>query len=619
MQYSMSGFPGMAELIASFDWTSTPLDAIASWPQSLRTAVDIMLGSGHAMQLAWGPQRTVLYNDAYAPMLGNRHPGALGLPFREAWPDIWEEIEPLVERVFAGETVRYEDMPLVMTRHGYPEDTWWNFSYSPVRDESGAVAGLLNVTVDATPKVRADIAERALRASEQRLRNVLDGMDEAFGLMDHDFRIITQNRAALRLDGRPLEEIQGRTHWEVYPGSRDTELGRLYQRALADRAPVSLEHRYEWPGREANWFEMRAYPVPEGLAVFWRDISERKRVETALLASEQRLRQFGEASQDVLWIRDAQTLQWQYLTPAFEAIYGLTREEALAGNNYSSWLELIVPEDRLRAGEAIERVRNGEHVTFDYRIRRPVDGTIRWIRSTDFPIADAAGKVALVGGVGHDLTDLRELQERQRVLVAELQHRTRNLLGVVRSMSENTVRSSIDLVDFRDRFGDRLEALSRVQGLLSRLNEHDRVTFDELIRVELSAMHGSCERVTLSGPEGVRLRSSMVQTLAMALHELATNAVKYGALGQPKARLAVDWRVETSSENCEPWLRIDWRESGVEMPDTALRGAGQGRELIERALPYQLGAQTAYSLNADGVHCEISIPVSTTNQDPEHG
>ncbi|MCE4226185.1 PAS domain-containing protein [Methylobacterium sp. C25] len=168
----------MATRIRAHDWAGGPLGPIKGWPQSLRTAVEIIVGSGHAMQLAWGAERIVLYNDAYAPMLGERHPVALGRPFRDAWPDVWEEIVPLVDKVFAGETVRFEDMPLVMTRHGYPEETWWNFSYSPVRDEMGAVAGLLNVTVDATPKIRAEHAEAALRDSEARLRDLADTLEQ---------------------------------------------------------------------------------------------------------------------------------------------------------------------------------------------------------------------------------------------------------------------------------------------------------------------------------------------------------------------------------------------------------------------------------------------------------
>ncbi len=125
-------------------------------------------------------------------------------------------------------------------------------------------------------------------------------------------------------------------------------------------------------------------------------------------------------------------------------------------------------------------------------------------------------------------------------------------------------------------------------------------------------MEGHEERATLDGPSGIRLRSSTVQTLAMALHELATNAMKYGALGQPSGRLAIAWSFDPNGEGDKPWLHIDWRESGVAMPLPGARHTGGGRDLIERALPYQLGARTTYAFPPDGVHCTISIPVSET-------
>ena len=457
---------------------------------------------------------------------------------------------------------------------------------------------------------------------------------------------------------------------------------------------------------------------------------ERERAETESRQNEERLRQFAEASQDVVWIRNAQTLQWQYLSPAFEPIYGLSRQQVLSGNNYSGWLELIVPEDRERASESIDRVVAGGRETFDFRIRRPLDGEVRWMRNTDFPITDRNGKVVLIGGIGHDMTELREtelrlrvlmegipqlvwraaidgrwtwaspqwttytgqpdsesqgwgwlqpvhpedrdaartawrhavasggfevdyrirqgahgdyrwfqtratpvrdaagmigewlgtstdihehrqLQERQRVLVAELQHRTRNLIGVIHSMADKTALDSADFVDFRQRFRDRLDALSRVQGLLSRLSGHDRVTFDELIRSELSAVHGDMDRVTLDGPTGVRLRSSMLQTLALAIHELATNAVKYGAFAHAGARLVISWVLEQAAADGRPWLHVDWRETGVALGSDPSTGCiGQGRELLEQALPYQLSARTSFRLEPDGVHCTISMPVS---------
>jgi two-component system CheB/CheR fusion protein len=118
--------------------------------------------------------------------------------------------------------------------------------------------------------------------------------------------------------------------------------------------------------------------------------------------------------------------------------------------------------------------------------------------------------------------------------------------------------------------------------------------------------------VTIDGPKGIPLRSRTVQSLAMALHELMTNAAKYGALRQPNAHLTVRWRQETLPESGKPWLHLDWKESGVEMPPLGAKpqGGGQGRELIERVLPYQFDAQTTFAMEPDGVHCTISLPAS---------
>jgi PAS domain S-box-containing protein len=609
-------------------------------------------------------------------------------------------------------------------------------------------------TWDAVQRARAQAALREREADLARVQRIgrVGGLDIDVsggirGWRSPEYR---------RLHGLPEDRTE-ETHadWlaRVHPDDRDGAERTLFAALESDAASYAGEYRIIRPSDgEIRWIEARAdierdaHGKAQRLVGAHVDVTEQKRVQKALRDSDERLRQFGEASQDVLWIRDAATLQWQYLTPAFETIYGLAREEALAGDNYRSWMDLIVPEDWERAADSIRRVRAGEQVTFEYRVRRPKDGAVRWLRNTDFPITDASGAVVLVGGIGTDITamkevlerverseerlrsavevgrlglwdwnvvtgevhwsdehyrlegygvgqvtpsyetwsqrihpadrpgteaalrramdtgeeyvrdfrvvhpdgsvhwlhgrgrffyeddrairmvgamtditDRREWEERQQVLVAELQHRTRNLMGVVRSMSDGTARASADLPDFRRRFRDRLEALSRVQGLLSRLNEHDRVTFDELIHAELSAMDGGSERVALDGPPGVRLRSSTVQTLAMALHELATNAVKYGALGQPGGKLAISWRLDPSDQNGKPWLHIDWRESGVDMPPpgAAPHGTGQGRELIEEALPYQLSAKTSYILGPDGVHCMISIPVSVSTGEVE--
>jgi two-component sensor histidine kinase len=210
---------------------------------------------------------------------------------------------------------------------------------------------------------------------------------------------------------------------------------------------------------------------------------------------------------------------------------------------------------------------------------------------------------------------LYESEERLRTIVAELQHRTRNLMSVVGTMVKRTLRTSKTFEDFSATFQDRLEVLGRTQGLIFRTKEGGRVTFDELINIEFAAQcirAGKRGPVTVDGPKGIPLRSRTVQSLALALHELLTNAVKYGALKQQNAHLAVRWRQETLAEGGEPWLHLDWKESGVEMPPPGAKpqGSGQGRELIERVLPYQFDARTTYAMEADGVHCTISLPVS---------
>nr|WP_090961870.1 sensor histidine kinase [Aureimonas phyllosphaerae] len=210
---------------------------------------------------------------------------------------------------------------------------------------------------------------------------------------------------------------------------------------------------------------------------------------------------------------------------------------------------------------------------------------------------------------------MRHLQGRQQVLVAELQHRTRNLIGVVRAMSERTAEGIDHLPDFLNLFHARLGALARVNSLLSKLDSGQRVTFDSLLKTELEArgipIDAETSRVVLHGPEGVRLPSATVQTFALALHELTTNAVKYGALSGGEGRLTVTWLVRPGGANADR-LHVEWSETGViDMPEeaAAAQGSGYGRTLIEQALPYQLDAMTTYVLLPDGVRCTIDLPL----------
>lgn len=164
----------MARATAGYDWAETPLGPIEGWSPALLSTVRMMLGQRHAMSMFWGPELTMLYNDAYAPLLGAKEGRALGAPFTRIWSDVWADVQPLVHKALSGEGTFSQEMRLVMTRNGYDEETFWTFSYSPLFDDAGQVAGLLNVTVDVTPNVMSRRNQQIMQAElMHRIRNIL--------------------------------------------------------------------------------------------------------------------------------------------------------------------------------------------------------------------------------------------------------------------------------------------------------------------------------------------------------------------------------------------------------------------------------------------------------------
>jgi two-component system, chemotaxis family, CheB/CheR fusion protein len=213
------------------------------------------------------------------------------------------------------------------------------------------------------------------------------------------------------------------------------------------------------------------------------------------------------------------------------------------------------------------------------------------------------------------LSTLQSIEKEKRavrakeVLINELQHRTRNLLAIVRSISQRTRSASSSLDDYAAEFDGRLGALSRVQGLLSR-DDEEAIAVGELVQMELEALSSlDHPRVTVDGPS-VALPRQAVQLLSLALHELVTNSLKYGALNGSTGTLLIQWR--TAAEGRA--VRIDWVENGVKPASkTTSARRGFGRVLLEDALPNQLGAKTSFELRNGGVDCFLEIPLTTTD------
>jgi PAS domain S-box-containing protein len=473
-----------------------------------------------------------------------------------------------------------------------------------LHDPDGKLLGFLKIGQDVT-KRRA--AEEQLRESEGRLRALVNATSYVVYRMSPDWSEMRQ------LEGRGfLADLvtPSRAWWSEYILSDDQlQVRTAIEAAIRTKQPFDLEHRVRRADGRLGWVHSRAVPLLDqndqirewfGAA---SDINARKEAEAAFREGEERFRQFAEASSDLIWIRDANTLQLEYLSPAFEAIYGESREALLGGDTLQRWSAIVHPEDREVALSGLHRVRTGERHFNAFRIVRPSDGEIRWIENTDFPLFEEQGRVRRIAGLAKDVTEARRGAARLEVLVAELQHRSRNLLGVIASVASKTLDEGRAAEDFQAR----LQALSRAQGLLSEFGS-DIVEVGALIRAELEA-HTKIRppTVVVSGPK-VNLTARQVQNFSLAVHELTTNAVKHGALRDGTGQLSVTWAIDRD-EKGERHLVLDWIESGVDVQPDKVTRRGYGRQMIERALSYALRAKTEFVLGKDGVQCRIQLPL----------
>ena len=282
-----SGGGLLATLIGKLDWSSSPLGPSKAWPQSLKTAVGLILPADTAIVLFWGPEFVAIYNDAYAPTIGEKHPRALGRPARENWAELWDDLGPLLRSVReTGRTITAKDRPFHIERHGYPETVYFDISYSAAPDESGGVGGVLCIVRETTDDVVGDRKrlELALGDSEERFRTVFEGASVGMIEIDSEWRILSSNPAYREITGYSAEDLAGMdclafTHLDDIERSRE-QLGKLGDRG----SRVSFEKRYIRKDGSVVWIRSNIARIGDGsrLLKIVEDIGERRRVEEAL-------------------------------------------------------------------------------------------------------------------------------------------------------------------------------------------------------------------------------------------------------------------------------------------------------------------------------------------------
>ena len=382
--------------ILARDWAGTPLGPIEAWPVSLRTTLATMLACPAPMYLAWGDDLVSFFNDAYRPVLGDRVEAALGARFHELWADLWADLEPLCRRALAGEGVAQRDLMLPMIRDGTPAETWWTFTYSPVHDDSGAVAGMLCITSETTAQV---VAERERRASEARLELALSAGD-GIGTWDWsvpDDRVTADARFArlygvdpeVAAAGAPVAAFFQRIHPDDLPGVRTA-----IAEALRTGGEFAAEYRLVRPDA-VRWVAAQGRCIlaadgsPARFPGVSFDVTERRSASEALVAGEARLRAIFDAVPTGLLFAETPSGRIVEANARVAQILRHPMIETPDIASYVRWIAFHADGSRVRAEEfpLARTILTGEPATAEVLYQRG-DGTLGWVRLASAPIRE---------------------------------------------------------------------------------------------------------------------------------------------------------------------------------------------------------------------------------------
>ena len=600
--YFLGGGGEAGALMGSMDWPASPLGSPKYWPQSLRTVVSLLLNSKFPMFVAWGPDLGFLYNDGYAEILGAKHPAAMGRRFRDIWSEIWPDIEPLIGKALAGEASYREDLPLIVRRRGFDEQAYFTFSYSPVHDETGGIGGMFCAVRETTRDVEA---RGTLRAEKDRLQSffqqapglmvMLSGPEHVFELANPSYlEVIGEREVVGKTVREALPELAGQGFFEI--------LDRVYASGepfVGRQMPITLQRPGEPP--RSLYFDFVYQPITNGqgqvIGIFGEghDVTDLKRAEIALRESEERL-------STALTIAELGTYDWNLRDNTVMAsertrvIFGFSADE---GGRAEDYFSRIVPDDVERVRAEVEATLQGlGRLDTQYRIRLP-DGSIRHVASLSQLYRDAQGQPEREVGVFEDITERKQWEEHQMLLINELNHRVKNTLATVQSIASQTLRNSETTAEARPAIEGRLFALSRAHDVLTRENWEGADLYEIVGQAVAPYSSEGEDRFHLSGPK-VRLSPRM------ALQELATNAVKYGALSNATGEIRITWNVEPGKP---PTFHLRWAESGGP-PVQAPTRRGFGSRLIERSLAQDLGGHVHIDFAPTGVVCTVNAPLA---------
>jgi PAS domain S-box-containing protein len=471
------------------------------------------------------------------------------------------------------------------------------------RDELGRVRKLLNVVADVTQLAET---ERALRASEARFRAIQETSIDGFMVFESvraadgtlvDFRWTYANEAAERIVGKPRSWFLGRLLLAEMPGNRDDGLFDAYVRVAETGVPWTKEFNYHHEGLDIHVRAVCA-KADDGFAVSFADLTERRRAEDRLRESEARLASALAAGQ--LGVHDYDPgngeIKWD---AAVRKLWGVSADEPITFEVFAAGVH---PEDRDRVmsevGQALAPGA-GRYVC-EYRVIHRVTGETRWVVADGDVTVDATGTRRLVGTV-RDVTALKTAEDQRRLLVEDLNHHVKNTLATVRAIASQTLRGSDVPPAAKAALEGRLMSLAAAHDVLLQEEWVSAGLRDVVTRALAPHVSDRSARLHVEGPAAA-LDAKSALALTMCLHELATNATKYGALSNADGRVSVTWTVDARS------LELRWQEIGGPAV-TVPKKRGFGSRLIERVIAGDLNGSAKLSFAPDGVVCVIRATV----------
>lgn len=615
----------MGERIRSHNWAATPLGSPSTWSTALRSAVSIMLGSKFPTAVYWGPELRLLYNDAWAPIPAERHPDALGRAGKEVWPDIWHVVGPQFEDVLkTGKGVSTFDQMLPMVRNGLAEETYWNYSLSAIRNDDGSIVGVFNQGHETSARV---LAERRLRQLNESLeeqvaartgeRNQLWALSRDIMLRcGFDGRILTVNPAWTEVLGWREDELIGSSLFDlIHPddiehtraGAASHEAGTSYS---------SFENRYRHRDGSYRWISWSTRPTDAVITAVGRDITMDKeaaevlsRTEDALRQAQERELEASEAKYQVLTNAMPQMV-WSTLPDGFHDYYN-AQWYAFTGVPVGStdgegWNGMFHPDDQERAWDQWRHsLATGEPYEIEYRLRHH-SGEYRWVLGRALPVRDPEGGIIRWIGTCTDIDDSKRSAERNELLSRELSHRIKNIFAVISGLVSLTGSRKGELRPVMKELLGRIAALGRAHEFARPHSPQSAPKLGEstlhgLFTVLLSpySVDGS-SRISIRGADAM-VDDRGATPLALVIHELATNAAKYGALSTSEGHVTVD-----ISENGGQ-LELVWAENGGPPITSSPTRHGFGTDLAELSVSRQLGGEIMKEWTPEGLKVTMRV------------